>query len=146
MQIILVEPSHLDSWIRLRHQLWPRQSLSTHEKEALLMLSLPEKYSIFICLEKDRAVGFIEVALRESMMKIMPAKVGYIEGWYVEEKYRNKGFGKALLEEAEKWTQRQGCEEIYSDTKTTNKIGQKTHQALGFKQAGRMIIYRKKLK
>ena len=102
---------------------------------------------MFISLIKDsEIIAFVEVSIRESMDRVIPEQVGYIEGWYVEKKYRRKGIGKALFQAAEKWALKKGCSEILSDTDLENHISQKAHQALGYKKIDRMILFKKSLK
>jgi aminoglycoside 6'-N-acetyltransferase I len=144
MKIRKIEYNEINDWASLRNKLWPEDNLALHFKEAEQMLSLPEKYCVFGCFNtEDEIIGFVEVSIRESMDRIIPERVGYIEGWYVKKQYRRKGFGKALFLVAEKWVQQKGCKEILSDTNLENQFSQKAHQALGYKEIDRLILYRK---
>jgi len=135
-----------NDWALLRNKLWPEDNLSVHLKEAQQILSLPEKYCVFVCLnEKQQIVGFVEVSIRESIDRVIPEEVGYIEGWYVEKDYRRKGIGKALFCAAENWALQKGCKEIMSDTELENLISQTVHQALGYKEIDRLVLYKKNL-
>jgi GNAT superfamily N-acetyltransferase len=55
--------------------------------------------------------------------------VGYIEGWYVAEDYRQHGVGKKLLSEAEDWARSQKCVEMASDAIIDNERSQRAHEA-----------------
>ena len=147
MQVREIRAHEKNDWISLRCKLWPEENKAAHTIEAEQMLSLPEKYCVFISLIKDsEIIAFVEVSIRESMDRVIPEQVGYIEGWYVEKKYRRKGIGKALFQAAEKWALKKGCSEILSDTDLENHISQKAHQALGYKKIDRMILFKKSLK
>ncbi|MFZ0641624.1 MAG: GNAT family N-acetyltransferase [Candidatus Acidiferrales bacterium] len=75
-----------------------------------------------------------------------PARpVGYVEGWFVYEKFRKQGVGKALLNSAEEWARAQGCVEMASDALIENEGSQRAHEALGFEVVDRCVHFCKKL-
>ncbi len=147
MQVRKLKEQETNGWVFLRNKLWPDDNLYVHKKEAEQILSLPEKYCVFVCLNAEqKIIGFVEVSTRESLDRIIPEQIGYIEGWYVDKDYRKKGIGKALFQAAENWVLKKGCNEILSDTDLENNISQKAHRALGFKEIDRMILFKKNLK
>ena len=146
-RIIPIEPDFVNEWVELKFTLFPDIDKATHYQEADQILSLPEKYCVFIHLnESNKMTGFIEVSFWESVQKIIPERAGYIEGWFVREELRRRGIGKALLKKAEQWTLARGCWKIFSDTDIENSISQQAHQSLEFKEVDRMILFRKILK
>ncbi len=93
-----------------------------------------------------RLAGFVEVDLRSHADGCNPLQpVGYIEGWYVAEDFRQRGVGKKLLAEAEGWARGQRCVEIASDALIDNVLSQRAHEALGYEVVDRCVHYRKKL-
>jgi aminoglycoside 6'-N-acetyltransferase I len=38
-----------------------------------------------------------------------------VEGWFVQEEFRNRGVGRELMRSAEDWPRGQGCLEVASD-------------------------------
>jgi aminoglycoside 6'-N-acetyltransferase I len=94
----------------------------------------------------DMLAGFLEVDLRSHADGCNPSRpVGYVEGWYVAEKCRTRGIGRALLAAAENWARRQGALEMASDTWVENEVSQRVHAACGYEVVDRCVHYRKKL-
>src|SRR5512146_2910120 len=90
--------------------------------------------------------GFVEVDLRSHADGCNPAQpVGYIEGWYVAEAYRERGVGKRLLAAAEDWARSHNCIEMASDAVIDNEVSQQAHEALGYEVVDRCVHYRKRL-
>jgi len=90
--------------------------------------------------------GFIEVGMRSHADGCDTARpVGFVEGWYVREVFRNRGFGGRLLRAAEEWARTQGCREIASDTWIDNEASERVHEALGFEVVDRCVHFRKAL-
>jgi len=97
-------------------------------------------------LEKNVLAGFVEVGLRSCAEGCDPSRpVGYVEGWYVAERYRRPGIGAALVAAAENWARRQNCREMASDAQLHNRESQNVHVALGFEEVERSVNYRKTL-
>ena len=71
--------------------------------------------------------------------------VGYLEGVFVSERYRRKGFATELLAECEKWALEKGCREFASDCELDNEDSLKFHLSMGFEEANRIICFRKRL-
>ena len=91
-------------------------------------------------------VGFLEVDFRSHADGCDPRQpVGFLEGWFVTESYREKGVGKRLLTAAEDWARRHGCVEMASDTWIDHGLSQRVHEALKFEVVDRCVHYRKKL-
>jgi aminoglycoside 6'-N-acetyltransferase I len=95
---------------------------------------------------EDALTGFLAAGLRSHADGCDPARaVGYVEGWFVHEKYRNQGVGKALLDSAEDWARAHGCLEMASDALIENEGSQRAHEAVGFEVVDRCVHFRKKL-
>ncbi len=71
--------------------------------------------------------------------------VGYLEGVFVKEEYRNKGYAKELLLTCEKWAKDMGCSEFASDCELTNENSLKFHLSAGFDEVNRIICFRKNI-
>lgn len=90
--------------------------------------------------------GFLDVGMRSHADGCDPAQaVGYIEGWFVHEAFRNGGIGKGLMRAAEDWAREHGCREMASDTWIDNQESQRAHEALGFEVVDRCVNFRKAL-
>jgi aminoglycoside 6'-N-acetyltransferase I len=145
------QPSDLPPLSLLRAALWPESPVEEHARELALILAgkfpgiLP--LAIFVAQASDGPLlGFLEASLRSNADGCNPAHpVGYIEGWYVVESARRQGLGAALVRAAEDWARGQGCIEMASDAALHNHASQRAHEVLGFKLAGRAVLYRKTL-
>jgi len=134
-------------WLKLRMALWPDVSKKIHEKEISAMLSKPERFITFIACDSPKfSIGFLEASIHEIIDEGCVIKnIGYIEGWYIEPKYRRKGVGAELVKSAEKWAIEQELNEMAVDTNLNNIQSQNAYQALGYKEQDRFILYRKVL-
>lgn len=102
---------------------------------------------IFIADEKGELVRFAQCQLRYDYVEGTDSSpIGYLEGIFVKEEYRNNGYAKLLLQECEKWAISKGCSEFASDCALNNNNGFNFHLTAGFKEANRIICFTKKLK
>ncbi|MGE5114113.1 MAG: GNAT family N-acetyltransferase [Acidobacteriaceae bacterium] len=130
----------------------PGRWAEEHAKELRLLLEgnagqvLTMPLAIFVAEAADGALaGFVEVDLRSHADGCNPAQpVGYVEGWYVAEAYRERGVGKRLLAAAEDWARSHKCIEMASDAVIDNKVSQQAHEALGYEVVDRCVHYRKR--
>ncbi len=102
--------------------------------------------AIFLACEDNVCIGFAQCQLRHDYVEgTVSTPVGYLEGIFVEEKYRRKGYAKALLFSCEKWAKEQGCTEFASDCELVNTDGYNFHCEMGFKEVNRIICFAKTL-
>lgn len=131
--------------------LWPDASLEEQRKELDAALSNRVSGTLPVTLlvsqdESGALAGFLEVGLRSHADGCDPARpVGFVEGWFVHEAFRNQGVGRELMRSAEKWARAQGCLEMASDALIDNDLSQRAHEALGFELVDRCVHFRKKL-
>ena len=151
MMIRSFRDSDLDALAGLCEALWPDSSRAEHRKELEAKwargVSGPYPCAIFVADPVTAPlIGFIEVGMRshaDGCDARVPA--GYVEGWYVAEKWRRQGLGSALMKAAENWARAQGCVEMASDTWIDNHGSQEAHAALGYEVVDRCVNYRKAL-
>lgn len=126
--------------------LWPGQS-----KEQWVMEveeSLEDKDSTFFLayLESGKAIGFSQVQLRKDYVEgTETSPVGYLEGLYVKDSERKRGYARALVRAAEAWAEQRGCTEFASDVELHNVESQSMHERLGFTEVNRIVCYVKPL-
>jgi aminoglycoside 6'-N-acetyltransferase I len=134
--------------VLLRHALWPDGTLEEHEQdvERFLAGARHEPAEVLIAFDDyARAIGFVELSIRNIVDSCATDRVGYLEGWYVVPEARRQGVGAALVAAAERWAKQQGCREFASDAELTNETSQRAHVALGFTETGRSVNFRKDL-
>lgn len=102
--------------------------------------------AVFLSEQDGFANGFAQCQLRHDYVEGTDSSpVGYLEGIYVAEPYRNRGIAAALLIACEDWARQQGCTEFASDCGITNTDSLRFHLATGFTEANRIICFTKKL-
>lgn len=100
----------------------------------------------FLSYEQEEPVGFAQCQLRHDYVEgTETSPVGYLEGIFVKEEYRHKGYAKELLSACEEWAREQGCKEFASDCELENNDSFGFHMALDFTEANRIICFTKKL-
>ena len=105
-----------------------------------------EDAQYFIKYVDSEPVGFAECQLRYDYVEGTDSSpVGYLEGIFVKEEFRHRGFAKEILTECEKWTKEKGCTEFASDCELDNEDSLHFHMAMGFIEAGRIICFKKEL-
>ena len=91
-------------------------------------------------------IGFAQCSLRNDYVEgCSHSPVGYLEGIFVLENYRQKGISRQLLLSCETWAKKQGCREFASDCELDNTQSLSFHLACGFEEANRIICFTKKL-
>ena len=132
----------------MRNFLWPG-SLKEHTDEINKYFSNEETDMIEVfVLEKTpgKLGGFIELNVRNYAEGSVSPKVPYVEGWYVDEDLRGRGYGRQLIKAAETWAIENGFNELASDAELQNPDSIAAHKALGFREVERIVCFLKKLK
>ena len=135
------EANDLDVLANLAAQLWQNHSIKDLFQEFSRILSNGES-QFFLKYENGLPVGFAQCQLRHDYVEgTSTTPVGYLEGIFVKEGYRNKGYAKELLAECEAWAKRNGCREFASDCEIDNIGSFRFHKAMKFAEANRIICF-----
>lgn len=144
MMIRPATPTDLPAWYALRLQLWPDADSPQEEQDMRDFLADPT-WCILLAEADGQAVGFLEASLRDYAEGCETSPVGYLEGWFVAEPYRRQGVGAALVQAAEAWARSRGCTEMASDAELHNLTSHRAHEALGYEEVERVVLFRKTL-
>lgn len=144
VKIIKASKDNIKDWIFLRTQLWPKTSRAKHLSEINDILKDKKNLALILFVNK-KAVGFVECEIRYYAAGCLSKNVPYVEGWYINNKFRKFGLGKKIIRQLEKLLKVRGYKEIASDCKISNKISHKAHRALGFLETERLIHFKKKI-
>ncbi|MBP3569374.1 MAG: GNAT family N-acetyltransferase [Lachnospiraceae bacterium] len=126
-------------------QMWEDNDLEDLANEFVEIIRSPEGV-IFLGEIDGKNIGFSQCQLRHDYVEgTETSPVGYLEGIFIEEKYRKKGYAKQLLAACENWALEQGCTEFASDCELDNTESLKFHLSLGFEEANRVICFTKSL-
>lgn len=126
-------------------QMWKEhapEDLEAEFREAVMN----NEAACFIKYVDDRPIAFAQCQLRHDYVEgTRSSPVGYLEGIFVSEGYRKKGYAAELLSECERWAKEKGCTEFASDSALDNTDSLWFHMALGFEEVNRIICFRKDL-
>ncbi len=133
--------------VRLRVALWPDCSAAMHRYE---MRNFAKRSRVRGILVIDRGSGrlggFIELSVRPRVDGSMSDRLGYVEGWYADPDLRGQGWGRKMIHAAEIWTAARGLTELGSDAELANQVGVAAHQACGFRETFRIVMFIKKVR
>ena len=128
-------------WLRLRLALWPDSPPEKEAEEIAVFLAgypLPELMAAFVAVRPEGGLcGLAEVSIHESAPGCQTERIGYVEAWYVDQDWRGRGVGRALVERIEAWARAAGCREMASDTTPFYPLSPAAHAALGYEEVER---------
>ena len=126
-------------------QLWLDNSVEEMQAEFAETLTKPDA-AFFLAYADETAVGFAQCQLRYDYVEGTDSSpVGYLEGIYVADGYRQQGFARELLTACESWAKSKGCTEFASDCELENTQSLQFHLNVGFEEANRIICFTKKI-
>ena len=128
----------------MRHALWPEDSLEAHECDAARVLASVD-YWAFVAMRDGAAVGFAEIAIRKYANGCESQPVPFLEGIWVDPRYRRSGVGRRLLAHVESFVRARGFREIGSDALLDNRASHAAHAGWGFAETERVVYFRKVL-
>lgn len=109
-------------------------------------LAKEEDAVVFLKYHLSVPIGFAQCQLRHDYVEGTHSRpVGYLEGLYIQEEYRGRGYARELLAECEKWARARNCVEFASDCEWNNDTSLQFHLKAGFEEANRIICFTKKL-
>ena len=132
-------------WLSLRMAFWPEDSESAHREQVADVLSDPDQAALLLVRDDGRVCGFAEVTIHPRAIGCETHRVGYLEGWFVEEGLRRAGLGRRLVEHAERWAVSRGAREMASDTQVENAISPAAHARLGYEEVQALVHFRKQI-
>ncbi len=139
------EKSDLESAVNLALALWESSSVNELTDEFIDTFADNES-EIFLKTENGTPIGFAQCSLRHDYVEgTESSPVGYLEGIYIKDKFRNKGYAKELLNACEEWAKNKGCSEFASDCELDNENSLLFHKTMNFTETNRIICFSKKL-
>jgi len=143
MNFCEISKEDYNEWLELGVALWPdyKNKKDELEKEFNDILESSKK-TAFLCKNENESIAFVNLSIRSDYVQgSSKSPVGYVEGIYVDPKYRKKGLAKELIKIAEQWSLKNGCKELGSDAELENINSQKFHKNLGFKEVNRTVNF-----
>ena len=149
--MVQVRPATKDDaavWLRMREALWPEYASTWHADEIGQFFAGKLSMPLAVLIAHDdsgKALGFVELSIRNYAEDCVTDRVAYLEGWYVVPGARRRGIGRALMNASEQWARAQGCTEFGSDAVIDNEVSAAAHRALGFAETVQIRCFRKQL-
>ena len=144
MKIVKAEVKDASEVARLSLQLWPEHDIEEMKREFRELIQMDDS-AVFLAREGE-AVGFAQCQLRRDYVEgTQSSPVGYLEGRFVTQPCRNRGYARALLAACQDWARARGCTEFASDCELTNSESLAFHLRMGFLEANRIICFTKRL-
>ena len=129
-------------WGAMRTRLWPDCGPEDNAKDmAALADPAGALRVVFIAFAEGRAVGFAEISERSVVDGAGTDPAAHLEGWWVDQTVRREGIGGALVRAAADWARQHGYAYLGSDVELDNLTSQAAHEALGFREEGRVVNY-----
>ncbi len=126
-------------------RLWSDADVKELEEEFIDLAEDPDSV-VFLAIEDSTHVGFAHCQVRTDYVEGADSSpVGYIEGIYVLEDYRNMGIARRLLRSCEDWARSKGILEMASDCEITNEESIDFHKKVGFSEANRGVCFIKNI-
>ncbi len=141
-----LDESDLAEWLRLRLLLWDESSEDDHKAEMVDIIEHSDSQLVAVADVGDgQLAGFLEASIRSHVEDCNTENVGYLEGWFVQENYRQLGIGGRMVGLAEQWARQKGCTEMASDAEIDNEISLRAHTQLGYAETSRLVHLKKQL-
>ncbi len=143
MNFCEISKEDFNEWLKMELALWPDYKNKKDElKRELSDILESSKKTAFLCKDDEKSIAFINLSIRSDYAEgSTTSPVGYVEGIYVDLKYRKQGLAKRLIKIAEQWSFKKGCKELGSDAELENIDSQKFHKNLGFKEINRIVTF-----
>ena len=142
MKLLSIQKDGFPQWQAMRSALYGSLNNERHQKEIEQAFASQDFFCYFLAGNGDRILGLVELASRNIVDGCSSSPVAYLEGLYLKEEYRGKGFGKEAIGIILQWCKEKGFSELATDAELTNLKAQKFYQALGFQEIDRVVEYR----
>lgn len=144
-KIIKATPLEAATVAALAIRMWEDNTLESLSSEFAELLA-SEEAAVFLLYADEQPIAFAQCQLRHDYVEgTETSPVGYLEGIYVDDACRGRGYAKMLLCACEDWAKSKGCTEFASDCELENTGSLAFHLRMGFEEAGRIICFVKKL-
>ena len=138
-------PADAGAITKMAVKLWPEHTTEELKKEFEGIIG-GRKSAVFLLVLEEQPAGFAQCQLRNDYVEgTGSSPVGYLEGIFIEQDFRRKGYARELLAVCEDWSRKQGCTEFASDCELGNRDSLAFHLSMGFSEANRIICFVKKM-
>ncbi len=104
---------------------------STEEETAQRLLHLNSQigHAVYVAQADGRLIGWLHIYVNHSLLADTPAEVA---GLVIDEKYRGRGVGRVLMEQAERWARERGCRSVRLRSNVLRSRAHAFYERLGY--------------
>lgn len=134
MNVIEFSMDHKDKYIDMIQKLW--NDIELEEINQIIDEHILSKNIIFLMEYKGDIIGFANTSIRSDYVEgSTSSPVGYIEGIFVEKKYRKQKVASKLVDQLSTYFKSIGITELGSDTEYENQTSALFHKSMGFSES-----------
>ena len=140
-----METGDCAAWAKMRAELWPDETAQVHAIEIETLVARADVWNFIAETAEGESAGFAEVALRPYANGCDTRPVPFLEGIWIEPRFRRQRLGAHLMAHIETFLVARGFREIGSDALIDNRVSHAAHLGWGFSETERVVYFRKAL-
>jgi GNAT superfamily N-acetyltransferase len=126
----------------LLQQLWPEKKIDRGALKTVMNRALRSSQDVYLCAEFGGTIaGFCSLAIKNSLWQ--EAYIGVLSEMVVDEAFRNRGIGTALLGTIVDMARQRGCRRIELDSAFHRDEAHRFYEKAGFEK--RAYLFTKEL-
>lgn len=135
-QLVCLHPSDLDFYVTMRNDLWPDSEEEHRAEVCQLLRDGAGQYRFYLAQVPDtgQVLGLVELGRYQDRLHYPAGSLAFVDGLYVLPEFRGHGIGEALLRAAIAELRTWHCENIGSDTWSSQLQSRRLHQRCGFEE------------
>ncbi len=106
----------------------------------LVLIQQSRTDAVFVAVENDSVTGWIHIS---GTLRVESDPFAEIGGLVVSPAHRNKGIGKALVKEAEKWAEEKGYKILRVRSRTSRKDAHRFYEREGYNVKKEQAVFEK---
>jgi GNAT superfamily N-acetyltransferase len=131
MRIRTATSEDFDRICELLQQLWPDKRIDRGALKVVMNRALLSSNDIYLCVEMEQGVvGFCSLAVKNSLWQ--ESRIGTISEMVVDDAYRKRGVGTALLGTIVDMARQRGCRLIELDSAFHRDAAHRFYEKAGF--------------
>lgn len=133
-------------WKPLRQALYSDLDPQFHDREMDWLLTSEQAACFLAWSDEERAIGLLELTLRNFVDGCIGGPIGYIDGIYLDPAHRGRGYGHQLMAFAVDWFEARGCTDMATDAEVTNTRARAFYRRVGFAERWHVVGFTKSLR
>lgn len=123
--------SDFSAVLELLRQLWPTKTIDPEAVQKVFDRALESNNQVYLCARiKDKLIGFASLTIKNNLWQ--EGALGHIDELVIDNAFRKRGIGKALLQGLIVTAQKKGCRRIELDSAFHRKEAHAFYESQGF--------------